>query len=46
MVKGKHVFAKLKFKAGGHRVQRVPETESQGRVHCITKIEKRVLRYY
>ncbi|WP_339047774.1 peptide chain release factor 1 [Spiroplasma endosymbiont of Colias croceus] len=33
MIKGKHVFAKLKFEAGGHRVQRVPKTESQGRVH-------------
>lgn len=33
IVKGKHVFAKLKFEAGGHRVQRVPKTESQGRIH-------------
>ena len=33
MIKGKHVFAKMKFEAGGHRVQRVPKTESQGRVH-------------
>ncbi|MEO8242838.1 MAG: peptide chain release factor 1 [bacterium] len=32
-VKGEGVFAKLKFESGVHRVQRVPETESQGRVH-------------
>jgi peptide chain release factor 1 len=30
---GKGVFAKLKFESGVHRVQRVPETESSGRVH-------------
>ncbi len=30
---GKNVFAKLKFESGVHRVQRVPETESSGRVH-------------
>lgn len=33
MVSGQEVFAHLKFEAGVHRVQRVPETESQGRVH-------------
>lgn len=33
MVKGKQVFAKLKYEAGAHRVQRVPKTESQGRIH-------------
>ena len=32
-VKGEGVFAKLKFESGVHRVQRVPETEAQGRVH-------------
>lgn len=32
-VTGKDVFAKLKFESGAHRVQRVPVTESQGRVH-------------
>lgn len=32
-VKGKGVFARLKFESGVHRVQRVPETESGGRVH-------------
>lgn len=30
---GKDVYSKLKFESGGHRVQRVPETESQGRIH-------------
>ncbi len=30
---GKDAFARLKFESGGHRVQRVPETESQGRIH-------------
>ncbi|WP_025819246.1 peptide chain release factor 1 [Shewanella marina] len=30
---GDGVYGKLKFESGGHRVQRVPETESQGRVH-------------
>ena len=33
VITGKSVFAKLKFESGVHRVQRVPETESQGRVH-------------
>ncbi len=33
MIKGKSVFARLKFESGAHRVQRVPETEAQGRVH-------------
>lgn len=32
-VVGKGVYSKLKFESGAHRVQRVPETESQGRVH-------------
>lgn len=32
-ISGKNVFARLKFESGVHRVQRVPETESQGRVH-------------
>ncbi|WP_430913735.1 peptide chain release factor 1 [Methylobacterium sp. sgz302541] len=32
-VKGRGVFAKLKFESGAHRVQRVPETETQGRIH-------------
>jgi peptide chain release factor 1 len=33
LVSGKGVFAKLKFESGVHRVQRVPETESSGRIH-------------
>ena len=33
VVTGKSVFSKLKFESGVHRVQRVSETESQGRVH-------------
>ncbi|KAA0445288.1 MAG: peptide chain release factor 1 [Candidatus Thioglobus sp.] len=32
-ISGTAVYAKLKFESGAHRVQRVPETESQGRVH-------------
>jgi len=33
LVKGESVYSKLKFEAGVHRVQRVPATETQGRVH-------------
>lgn len=32
-IEGENVYGKLKFESGVHRVQRVPETESQGRVH-------------
>ncbi|WP_447735776.1 peptide chain release factor 1 [Pseudomonas shirazensis] len=32
-IEGDNVYAKLKFESGAHRVQRVPETESQGRIH-------------
>ena len=32
-ISGLNVYSKLKFESGAHRVQRVPETESQGRVH-------------
>ncbi len=35
-IKGKGAFSRLKFESGVHRVQRVPETESQGRVHTST----------
>ncbi len=35
-VSGKSVYSKLKYESGVHRVQRVPETESQGRVHTST----------
>lgn len=33
MVEGDGAYSRLKFESGGHRVQRVPETESQGRIH-------------
>jgi peptide chain release factor 1 len=33
LVEGKDVFSKLKFESGVHRVQRVPQTEAQGRIH-------------
>lgn len=33
LVSGDGVYGNLKFESGGHRVQRVPETESQGRIH-------------
>lgn len=36
MVKGKGAYSKLKYESGAHRVQRVPATESQGRVHTST----------
>jgi peptide chain release factor 1 len=32
-IKGRGVFARLKFESGAHRVQRVPDTESSGRIH-------------
>ncbi len=35
-ITGKGVYSKLKYESGVHRVQRVPETESQGRVHTST----------
>ena len=35
-IEGKGVFAKLKFESGVHRVQRVPATENQGRIHTST----------
>ncbi|PIA44525.1 hypothetical protein AQUCO_01700250v1 [Aquilegia coerulea] len=35
-VKGKRVYSKLKYESGVHRVQRVPRTEAQGRVHTST----------
>lgn len=36
MVKGEGAYSKLKYESGAHRVQRVPATESQGRVHTST----------
>ena len=35
-VSGNNVYSKLKYESGVHRVQRVPATESQGRVHTST----------
>lgn len=35
-IKGKRVYSKLKYESGVHRVQRVPLTEAQGRVHTST----------
>lgn len=36
MITGNNVFSKLKYESGAHRVQRVPSTESQGRIHTST----------
>ena len=36
MVKGANVYSKLKYESGSHRVQRIPSTETQGRVHTST----------
>ncbi len=36
LIKGKGAFSRLKFETGVHRVQRVPATESQGRIHTST----------
>lgn len=36
LVKGEGAYGKLKFESGSHRVQRVPKTESQGRIHTST----------
>ena len=33
LISGRNVYSRLKFESGAHRVQRVPETESQGRIH-------------
>ena len=35
-IKGKGAFSRMKFESGVHRVQRVPETEAQGRIHTST----------
>ncbi|WP_367680404.1 peptide chain release factor 1 [Candidatus Fukatsuia anoeciicola] len=35
-ISGEGIYGKLKFESGGHRVQRVPKTESQGRIHTST----------
>jgi len=36
LIKGTNVYSKLKYESGAHRVQRVPSTETQGRVHTST----------
>ena len=36
ILSGENVYSKLKYESGSHRVQRVPETETQGRVHTST----------
>ena len=36
MITGKGVYSRLKFESGVHRVQRVPDTESSGRIHTST----------
>lgn len=36
VVEGRNVYSRLKYESGVHRVQRVPETEAQGRVHTST----------
>lgn len=36
LIKGKDVYKELKFESGAHRVQRVPKTESAGRIHTST----------
>ncbi|MDE6285049.1 MAG: peptide chain release factor 1 [Bacilli bacterium] len=36
MVKGQNVYSKMKYESGSHRVQRIPSTETQGRVHTST----------
>lgn len=36
LISGKRVYSKLKYESGVHRVQRVPQTETQGRIHTST----------
>lgn len=38
MISGKGVYSELKYESGVHRVQRVPQTESQGRIHTSTAV--------
>ncbi|CAL4319873.1 Peptide chain release factor RF1 [Buchnera aphidicola (Thelaxes suberi)] len=50
-ISGKGVMKRLKFESGGHRVQRIPKTETQGRVHTSTctvavmPLEKNMKKY-
>jgi len=41
-VEGAGVFAKLKYESGTHRVQRVPETEAQGRIHMFAGVVREI----
>ncbi|CAN1354377.1 Peptide chain release factor APG3, chloroplastic [Linum perenne] len=45
-IKGKRVYSKLKYESGVHRVQRVPLTETQGRVHTSTATVAIMPEYY
>ena len=52
IIKGKGAYSRLKFESGVHRVQRVPETEAQGRIHTSTctvavcqKLKKLTLKF-
>jgi peptide chain release factor 1 len=45
-VRGDNVFGKLKFESGAHRVQRVPKTESQGRVHTSAATVAVIPKYH
>ena len=36
MIEGEGAYSRLKYESGVHRVQRVPETEAQGRIHTST----------
>lgn len=44
-ISGNEAYSRLKFESGGHRVQRIPETESQGRIHtsaCSVTVLKEI----
>ncbi len=41
LISGNKVFSQLKYESGTHRVQRVPETEQQGRVHTLRDQQRR-----
>ena len=43
MISGKGAYSKLKYESGVHRVQRVPETESRGRIHTSSLDRKSVV---
>ena len=42
LIKGKGAYSRLKFEGGTHRVQRVPETEAQGRIHTLPLLPLRL----